>query len=256
MKSVVTLAAEVEAGLKELGKREGEREEIVFVSPTSLHLTTVAAAAPSLSLSLQNGPTGPGGALTGQVSLTQGREVGVRFTLVGHSERRHVVKEPLSVIEERVKEVLRFNEEREREGESESKVKLVLCVGEELADREAGRTMSVVKEQLSPLTSLPLSLSQASCVIIAYEPVWAIGTGKTATPEMAQETHAEIRAHLSASLSPSLSQLIPIMYGGSVKPASSLSLSLMPDIDGFLVGGASLKAKDFCDIIRESRGGN
>ena len=165
-------------------------------------------------------------------------DFGITWTLVGHSERRLVFGESNEVCAAKAHAAL------------ETGMTVVFCVGEELAQREDGSTMQVVGEQLAALLQgLPGDAWQR--IVIAYEPVWAIGTGKTASPQQAQDTHAEIRAWLTAHAGEAVASGTRIAYGGSVKPANCQELITQPDVDGFLVGGASLKA-DFVKIIESA----
>lgn len=179
------------------------------------------------------------GAYTGEISATLLRDIGVEWAIVGHSERRTGFGfngEPDSVVATKVKTAIAGG------------LSVIACVGEQLTEREAGLTMSVVSAQLAAISSL-LSPQEWSKVVIAYEPVWAIGTGKVATPEQAQETHSQIREWLSSNVSPEIAANTRIIYGGSVKGSNAKSLLMGADIDGFLVGGASL-LPEFVDIIQ------
>lgn len=179
------------------------------------------------------------GAYTGEISAALLRDIGLQWAIVGHSERRSGFGfngEPDAVVATKVKTAIAGG------------LSVIACVGEQLNEREAGLTMSVVSTQLAAIASI-LSPEDWSKVVIAYEPVWAIGTGKVATPEQAQETHAQIREWLSANISPEIASTTRIIYGGSVKGSNAKSLLIGPDIDGFLVGGASL-LPEFVDIIQ------
>ncbi len=172
------------------------------------------------------------GAYTGEVAAVMLREFGCKYIIIGHSERRHGLHESSKTVAAKCAAV-----------EACDMVPIV-CVGETLAEREKGATADVVMGQLDAILSRPdIDLAEA---VVAYEPVWAIGTGKTATPEQAQEVHALIRGQLSEKLRNKVS----ILYGGSVKPSNAQALFAMPDIDGGLIGGASLKASDFLAICR------
>ena len=167
------------------------------------------------------------GAFTGENSLTQAKALGCDMVLVGHSERRQLFGETDAQINEKVKAALAEN------------FHVVLCLGETLQEREAGATNEVILKQLSE--ALKGIEQDASKITLAYEPVWAIGTGKVATPEQANEAHAVLREALA-------DKNIRILYGGSVKPENAAELGAQPDINGFLVGGASLKPEDFAQI--------
>jgi triosephosphate isomerase len=174
------------------------------------------------------------GAYTGEVSAAMLAEFGCRYAIVGHSERRQFHQESDQLVADKAKAALARG------------VTPIVCVGESLAQREAGETDSVVKRQLSAVIH-----TLAHCageMVVAYEPVWAIGTGRTATPEQAQAVHALLRAQLQAA-TPHAAQM-KILYGGSVKGDNAATLFTQPDIDGGLIGGASLKAHDFIAICR------
>ncbi|XP_033097770.1 triosephosphate isomerase-like [Anneissia japonica] len=173
------------------------------------------------------------GAFTGETSPAMLKDLRIGWVILGHSERRHVFGESDELIGEKVKHAL------------DEGVKVIACVGETLGERESGLTEEVVFKQTKAIAS---NVSDWSSVVIAYEPVWAIGTGKTATPEQAQEVHLRLRAWLSDNVSPSVAASTRIIYGGSVNAKNCQDLATKPDVDGFLVGGASLKP-DFITII-------
>ncbi len=192
--------------------------------------TVVAVAAQDVSRN-------ESGAYTGEVSVTMLKEFGVRYALVGHSERRQYHGETDVVVAEKAQRALAAG------------VTPIVCVGETLQEREAGQTEAVVKRQLA--TVIHLNGHCISEVVVAYEPVWAIGTGRTASPEQAQAVHAVLRAQLSAASEHA--DRIRLLYGGSMNAANAAQLLAQPDIDGGLVGGASLKAADFLQIIAAAR---
>jgi triosephosphate isomerase len=173
------------------------------------------------------------GAYTGEVSAAMLREFGARYAIVGHSERRQYHGETDALVAEKARAALAHG------------VTPIVCVGETLAEREAGQTGEVVKRQLAAV--IHVNGHCISEIAVAYEPVWAIGTGKTATPEMAQEVHALLRKQLAAATSHA--ERVHILYGGSMNAANAASLLAQPDIDGGLIGGASLKAADFLAIV-------
>lgn len=179
----------------------------------------------------------PDGAFTGEVSLSMLKDVGASVVLVGHSERRHVLGESDVLINEKVLAALAAGME------------VILCVGEKLEQREAGKTDAINAGQLS-YGLAGVTAGQMKQVVIAYEPVWAIGTGKTATPQDAQDAHAAIRRHLGAMFGAQVAGGVRIQYGGSVKPSNAQELFGQGDIDGGLIGGASLKAEDFLGIVQ------
>jgi len=176
----------------------------------------------------------PQGAFTGEVSAAMLKDVGCTHVIVGHSERRHLFRESDAAVA------------RKFVAAQANGLVPVLCLGETLEERESGKTWEVVSRQLEAVVSVS-GIDAFTRAIIAYEPVWAIGTGRNATPEQAQEVHAMIRGRL-ASLSGTIADSVRILYGGSVKAANARELFSMPDIDGGLVGGASLKAEEFAQI--------
>lgn len=177
----------------------------------------------------------PPGAFTGEISVPQLKDVGCRYVLTGHSERRHVIGEDDALINRKTRAAL------------DGGLRCILCVGETLAQREAGSTDDVNERQVRAGLA-GVSSDAMDRVVIAYEPVWAIGTGRNATPADAQAAHARIRDVLADMFSPALAAAVRIQYGGSVKPDNAASLFAQPDIDGGLIGGASLKADDFIAI--------
>ncbi|WP_437881613.1 triose-phosphate isomerase [Pseudomonas sp. LRF_L74] len=176
------------------------------------------------------------GALTGEVASTQLSDVGCSLVLIGHSERRSIIGESDEILAQKFSAAL------------DAGLVPVLCVGESLAQREAGKTLSVIDEQLGSMIA-QVGIEAFARAVIAYEPVWAIGTGLTASPQQAQDVHAAIRSRLAGE-SAEIAQGIRILYGGSVKAANAAELFGMPDIDGGLVGGASLNADEFGAICR------
>ena len=187
----------------------------------------------ALALAAQDVSQHAAGAYTGEVSATMLREFGVRYALVGHSERRQFHGETDADVAVKAQRALA------------SGITPIVCVGETLAEREAGQTEAVVKRQLAAV--IHVNGHCISEVVVAYEPVWAIGTGKTASPEQAQQVHAVLRAQLAAASDKAPS--IRLLYGGSMNAANAAQLLAQPDIDGGLVGGASLKAADFQAIL-------
>lgn len=184
----------------------------------------------------QNVSVHESGAYTGEVSGAMLADFGSRYVIVGHSERRSYHGESNELVAQKTVSALKAG------------LVPIVCVGESLAEREAGRTDVVVGAQIDTVLAV-LNVSQLGGIVIAYEPVWAIGTGKTATPQMAQDVHAMLRARLKAK-NPDAAEAVQLLYGGSMKPDNAGDLLAMPDIDGGLVGGASLKAVDFLAIVR------
>jgi triosephosphate isomerase (TIM) len=177
-----------------------------------------------------------GGAYTGELSAAMLADAGCSHVIVGHSEPRRYRGETDALVAQKTLRAL------------EAGLVPVLCIGETLTERDAGRTDTVVARQLGAVLDM-LSPQQATQLVLAYEPVWAIGTGRTATPEMAQQVHALLRQQLSA-FSPDVAAAARILYGGSMKPDNAAALLAMPDIDGGLIGGASLQAASFTAIVR------
>jgi triosephosphate isomerase (TIM) len=207
-----------------------------YLAQISLLLSAVAqgnAAQTAINLGAQDISSNASGAYTGEVAGAMLKEFGVRYAIVGHSERRQYHGETDALVSLKTKAALA------------SGITPIVCVGETLAEREAGRTEEVVKRQLAAVVH-----DNGHCIseiVLAYEPVWAIGTGKTATPEMAQAVHAVLRAQLkAASAHP---ERVKILYGGSMNAANAAELLAQADIDGGLIGGASLKAADFLTIM-------
>ena len=187
-----------------------------------------------LGLGAQNVSQHAAGAYTGEVSAQMLADAGVEWVIVGHSERRTLFGETNAVVASKVKAALAAG------------LKPIVCVGETLQERESSQTIRVVARQLAAVIKEVGAADFERCVI-AYEPVWAIGTGKSATPEIAQQVHAALRTELALH-SRDLAEKVRILYGGSVKPGNAAALFAMPDIDGGLIGGASLKAEDFYAI--------
>lgn len=180
------------------------------------------------------------GAFTGEVSAPMLKDVGCDYVIIGHSERRQYFGETNQTINKKVKAALSHN------------LKPIICIGELLEEREAGKTESVIDDHVKG-GIVDLTESEMESCVIAYEPVWAIGTGKTATPDQAQEVHSFIRNILKDCYSDKLATKIRIQYGGSVKPENAAELMSQQDVDGALVGGASLEAESFAQIIKQSR---
>ena len=208
------------------------------VCPPSVYLDAVGQvlAGSTVGLGAQNVYHEPSGAFTGEISAAMLVDVGCRYVILGHSERRHILGETDEQVNRKLLAALAAG------------LVPIVCVGELLAEREAGQTAAVIRRQFE--SSLAgLSADQMREVVIAYEPVWAIGTGKVATPEQAQEVHLDLRKLIAGRYNADLAQTVRIQYGGSVKPNNAAELLSQPDIDGALVGGASLKADDFLGII-------
>jgi triosephosphate isomerase len=232
----VALAREVAAGA---GPELGEVEVLVAPPFTALHAVKQALAGSAVGLSGQNMYWEGEGAFTGEVSPLMLRDAGCTHVILGHSERRQVFGETDEGVARKAAAALA------------QALTPILCVGETLAERESGRTMEVVERQVERGLRA-LSPDQVAGLVIAYEPVWAIGTGRTATPAQAQELHAFIRKRVATSHGEPAAEAARILYGGSVKPDNIGALMAEPDIDGALVGGASLVAASFLKIVRYS----
>ena len=208
------------------------------VCPPSPYLDAVAGAVAgsNVALGAQNVYHEPQGAFTGEISTAMLCDLGCRYVILGHSERRHVMGETDGDVNKRVHAAL------------EAGLTPIVCVGELLAQREAGETMEVIRRQFDGSLA-GLSAEQMPGIVIAYEPVWAIGTGKVATPEQAEEVHLDLRKIMQDRYNQQVAQAVRIQYGGSVKPENAAELLGQPDIDGALVGGASLKVDQFMGIV-------
>ncbi|RMG37082.1 MAG: triose-phosphate isomerase [Planctomycetota bacterium] len=193
-------------------------------------------AGSAVQLGAQTSYFEPPGAFTGEVANEMLVDVGCRYVIQGHSERRHVLGESDTVVNRKVRASLQRG------------LRVILCVGERLEERQAGQTEQVLDRQLE--TGLrEIDAAAAGNVVVAYEPVWAIGTGVVATEQQAQSAHAHIRNWLASRYNPEFARAARILYGGSVKPQNAEGLLAQPDVDGALVGGASLKADSFCGIV-------
>ena len=212
--------------------------EIVIAPPfTALRRAAELGQKIGIAISAQDLHWEAEGAWTGEVSAGMIREAGCRFTLIGHSERRQFFGETDRGVNRKVRAALAAS------------LQAIVCIGETLAEREAEQTEKVLEKQLTGGLA-GLTEQDFSHIIIAYEPVWAIGTGRTATPQIAQQAQAFIRARLGQLTPPATAECMRILYGGSVKPENITGLMAQPDIDGALVGGASIHAKSFAAIVR------
>ena len=213
------------------------------VCPPFVYLKDAAAAlaGSNIAVGAQNMYVEDEGAFTGEVSGRMLLDAGCRLVILGHSERRHVMGESDAFINRKVLKALALGLEP------------ILCVGEKLEEREAGRTESVVTGQLKAGLA-GVEAGRMDKVVIAYEPVWAIGTGKTATPEQAEEVHKLLRGLLTEMYGRKVADKTVIQYGGSVKPDNVAQLMSKPNVDGALVGGASLKAEAFVPLVRGAAG--
>ncbi|NIL97430.1 MAG: triose-phosphate isomerase [Planctomycetales bacterium] len=207
------------------------------VCPPSIYLDAVATALShsGVALGAQNMYHEPSGAFTGELSAAMLLDIGCRYVILGHSERRHLLGETDQDVNRKLHAALAAG------------LTPIVCVGEQLQQREAGQTRQVIQQQFTGSLA-GLSPQDAAGIVIAYEPVWAIGTGKVATPQQAQEVHLDLRKLLADRYNIDVADAVRIQYGGSVKPDNAAELLAQPDIDGALVGGASLEADSFLAI--------
>ncbi len=236
---VSALRAELDEALG--GSSANGTEVVVAPVATALHAVCAALEGSSIGLSAQNTYSEDSGAFTGELSPALLRDVGCRYCIVGHSERRQLFGETDAGVNAKVKALLATG------------LVPIICVGETLDEREVGRTLDVVLPQVrAALEGIDPAAwgPEGSRLLLAYEPIWAIGTGKTAEPHDAQEVHAAIRADLAQRTTGPLAQGARILYGGSVKPVNAAELLDQSDIDGALVGGASLTAESFVPIVQ------
>ena len=226
--------------LKNLLKDKSVNCDVIICPPfTSLSEASKLISDSIIKLGAQNMHFEDKGAFTGEISSSMLKSTGCEFVILGHSERRTIFKEDDMTINAKIKKAL------------ENGLKPIFCIGETLEEREKEVTKDVVKHQIE-IGLEGISAEQMENIIIAYEPVWAIGTGKTATPEQAQEVHEFIRALIEVKYSKSVSENLVTQYGGSVKPENAKELLSQKDIDGALVGGACLNADSFYGIIKEA----
>ncbi len=216
---------------------ENPTDAEVIIAPPFIHLSELAGSLSSVSLSAQNCASEAAGAYTGEVSAEMIKSAGAGYVILGHSERRSYFGEDDDLLNRKIKLAL------------EHGLKPIFCCGEVLSEREAGNHFKVVETQVK--TSLSgLESRELDNIVIAYEPVWAIGTGVTASPAQAQEMHAFIRGIIRDGFGDSAAENMTILYGGSCKPSNAMELFANPDVDGGLIGGASLNADDFIAIVR------
>ncbi|MEC7620010.1 MAG: triose-phosphate isomerase [Bacteroidota bacterium] len=211
----------------------------VMVAPAFTHLAQAEELTQGgrIEVLAQNMNANDSGAFTGEISAKMLNSIGINKVILGHSERRAYYNETDAELKQKVKTALTHDME------------VVFCFGEELDQRKAGSHFEVVQSQLETVL-FDLNSTEWSKIILAYEPVWAIGTGETASPEQAQDTHAFIRGLIASKYDEDLAQDVSILYGGSIKPANASAIFSQPDVDGGLIGGASLNAEDFKAIIQ------
>jgi triosephosphate isomerase (TIM) len=228
----IGLISELKKGVNE------QTKAVVIICPpfTSLETTQTLLKDSRIKFGAQNMYFEENGAFTGEISPSMLKSVGCEYVVLGHSERRTIFGETDQIINKKIKTAIKHN------------LKPIFCIGETLEEREKGFTFEVIERQVR-FGLEGLTEAELENLIIAYEPVWAIGTGKTASKEQAQEVHAFIRKLVAKLLSPSFAEKLIIQYGGSVKPDNAVELLSQPDIDGALVGGACLKADSFLKIV-------
>ena len=239
MNKTAAETAELASALKaSLAQFAGKCEIAVCPTFTSLATAVEILKGSNVKVGAQNIHWADNGAYTGEISGAMLKEIGVEYVIIGHSERRQYFGETDETVNQRIKDALKYG------------LKPIVCIGETLAEREGGVTNTVLEKQIRGAFA-DISAADMDAITIAYEPVWAIGTGKTATPDVAQETHAFIRSVLTA-LFGDKAQDIVVQYGGSMKAENSGALVSKQDIDGGLIGGAALKANSFTALIQNA----
>ena len=235
MNLLLTEALKLSTDIIQTTKELSNVELIIF--PSSLFTLELAKAKSHLKLGVQNFYPAESGAFTGEISVTQIKDVGATYSLIGHSERRAIFGEGAELLREKVDAALKHN------------INFIFCCGEPLEIRESGNELSYVKQQL--IDSLfHLTSEQMLSAIIAYEPVWAIGTGKTASVHQAEEMHAAIRSWIAEKYDNSVADKISLLYGGSCNASNAKELFACPNVDGGLIGGAALQVESFNTIAR------
>ncbi|MFH1691162.1 MAG: triose-phosphate isomerase [Candidatus Omnitrophota bacterium] len=233
-------AIELANGIKRELSQVSDVSIVVCPPHTALDEVSEVLYESNILLGAQNMHWEDSGAFTGEISSSMLKDLNCSYVILGHSERRQLFHETNEDINKKMKTALKNN------------LTPILCVGETLEEREKNTTFDVIESQVKNSLN-GLTAADITKVVIAYEPVWAIGTGKTATPQQAQEVHAFLRGLLKQIYSQNEAENIIILYGGSVKPSNTKELMSEKDIDGALVGGASLNTKDFCEIVNNAR---
>lgn len=230
---------ETEILIDELAAKLPDTDAEVIVAPTFVNLASAVRHLESsvIQVAAQNMHFAANGAFTGEISSDMLKNIGVEVVILGHSERRSHFGETNELLAKKVKTAIEAN------------LNIIFCFGEELEQRKSEAHFSVVEEQLKSAL-FDLEAKAWNNIVLAYEPVWAIGTGETASPEQAQEMHAFIRKTIADAFGDQVANKVAILYGGSVKPNNAKDIFSKPDVDGGLIGGASLKADDFVDIIK------
>jgi triosephosphate isomerase len=231
--AAVALAKGVAAGAAEAAGVD------LVVCPPTIYLAAVseALAGSPVSLGAQNVYAEDNGAFTGETSTAMLKDVGAKYVILGHSERRTLMGETDADVCKKTHKALAAG------------LTPIVCVGELLEERESGKTAEVIKTQFEGSLD-GITADQITSIVIAYEPVWAIGTGKVASPEQAEEVHADLRRLLAERYTPQLAEEVRVLYGGSMKPGNAAELLAKPNVDGGLIGGAALKAEDFLGIAK------
>lgn len=226
-------------GIKKAVKNNLEEQIRVIIAPSYVNLNTAVKKTKksAVEVAAQNMHQSKNGAFTGEVSADMLTNIGVDLVILGHSERREYFGETDALLAEKVTTAL------------ENKLEVIFCFGEVLEDRKSENHFKIVENQLKN-GLFHLKVSDFSNVILAYEPVWAIGTGETASPEQAQEMHAFVRENIAKQYNDTIAENVSILYGGSVKPTNAKEIFSKVDVDGGLIGGAALKAEDFIAIIK------
>jgi len=224
--------------LEEIISKKPKTDTEIIVAPSfiSLPLAVEKLKGTEIKVSAQNAHHNESGAFTGEVSIPMLKSIGVDTVILGHSERRAYFGESNSLLAEKVNIALKHN------------FTVIYCFGEELSDRKSDTHFHVVEQQVKEAL-FHLKTDDWKNIVLAYEPVWAIGTGETATPEQAQEIHAFVRQTIASEYGSTLANEVSILYGGSVKPDNAKEIFANPDVDGGLIGGAALKADDFLKIV-------
>ncbi|MDO5969995.1 triose-phosphate isomerase [Flavivirga aquimarina] len=230
--------AQTELLLTDLKNQNQTSNAEVMVAPTftNLYHASEALKTANIEVVAQNMHFAENGAYTGEINASMLKSVGVETVILGHSERREYFNETDELLAKKVDAALANN------------MRVIFCFGEELADRKSGNHENIVESQIKNAL-FHLEASAFNHIVLAYEPVWAIGTGETASPEQAQDMHAFIRKTLADTYGNDVADSVSILYGGSVKPANAQEIFSKPDVDGGLIGGASLKAEDFFAIV-------
>lgn len=231
--------AETQTLIEQLIQQGDFSNKRVMIAPTAVHLSAAKSALSTSKIEVvaQNMHQAEAGAYTGEISGKMLKGIDVNTVILGHSERRAYFGETDAILEEKVAAALKQD------------IEVIFCFGEELEDRKAGNHFKVVASQIKNAL-FALDAAALKHIILAYEPVWAIGTGETASPEQAQEMHAFIRSLLAEKYGEATAQATSILYGGSVKPNNAQEIFSKADVDGGLIGGASLKAEDFFAIVK------